>query len=189
MAKTNLLIRSMLLVTLFGGFVGLAYPRNASAQTVIRRTVVRRYVSSGGSSASYDPRYAPEIEAYYRAKEQMIRLQILREEHQEQERQRRQERYEALRAERRAANEARRQRLSERTEAFRARDDINQRTERAQHHLATGVRFEAHGDYDAAIAMYRLVIRSVPNTTASAEASRALDRLQGAEMVPVAWRP
>jgi len=188
MARKKMLIRPMLLVTLFGSIVGLAYPQNASGQTVIRRTVVRRYVSSGGCSASYDPRYAPEIEAYYRAKEQWIRLQILREERWEQERQRRLERYEAVRAEQRAARAARRDRISERAETFRARDDINQQTERAQNHLATGVRFEASGDYDAAMAMYRLVIRSVPNTTAATEASRALDRLQGTEMVPVAWR-
>ena len=36
MARKKLLIRPMLLVTLFGGVVGLAYPQSAIGQTVIR---------------------------------------------------------------------------------------------------------------------------------------------------------
>lgn len=178
MAAMKLLIRSMLLVTLFGGVVGSAYPRSASAQTVVRRTVVRRYVYGGGSSLSRAPRYSPERTAFYRAAEQMIRLRIQCEHQQQQERQRREEWARERREQKNASREAARERLRAKTEIFHERDDIKQRAKRAQGYLATAARYEHYGHHDAAIAMYQLAARLAPKAPASAEASRALDRLR-----------
>ncbi len=173
MAKLKLLTRSMLLVALFGGVVGPLYPGSASAQTVVRRTY--RYVSgySPGRAAYYRAH-----EQRYRALEQRIRLQIMREQWQEEARQRRQERFEARRAAQRASDAAAHERTRQRTAAFRERDDANQRAERAERHLATAARFEHNGNDRAAMAMYGLAARTAPDSTASAEASNALDRLR-----------
>ncbi len=118
MAELKLLIRSLLLVALFGGVAGSLYPGSASGQTIVRRTY--RYVSS------YRPRYSPERTAFYRAHEQRnraleqrIRLQIMREQWQEEARQRRQERFDARRAAQRASRAAARERFRAKTEAFR----------------------------------------------------------------------
>lgn len=147
-----------------------------------------RYVPGGGASESrcpdynYRPRNSLERMAFYQAmvRQQMIAQQMLREqqarEDRERRRQIREERCQTQRAEQLAAREEIREELLERTEAFRKNDDLDQRVER---YLTTATRFEDRGDLRAAIAQYRLVVRTAPNSPASVEASTALKRLGG----------
>lgn len=201
MAGNKLLIHSILLAALFGGVAEVACPKNAGAQTVVSKRCsgcgrsVPITASVGGicpycgaywGSESrcpnyyYRPRNSLERMAFYQAmvRQQMIAQQILREqqarEDRERRRQRREERCQTQRAEQSAAQEELREELLERTEAFRQNDDPDQRVER---YLTTATRFEDRGDLRAAIAQYRLVVRTAPNSAAAVDASRALDRL------------
>lgn len=80
--------------------------------------------------------------------------------------------------ERREADERREiyREMAARADAFRRTDDPELR---AQRYLETGQRQESHGDRQAAVSMYRLLLSSLPSTAAATHAQSALARLTG----------
>ena len=148
------------------------------------------YVSGGGAGSSspqtYNPGYFPmprnsrERMTFYQAavQQQMIQRQMLLDQMWQQEREERRQRLAERRQKQRereeAEREATRQQLGEKKEPDRQNDDPQQRAER---YLVSAVQSQNEHNLRAAIAYYRLAVRSAPDTPAAARASAALARL------------
>jgi len=69
-----------------------------------------------------------------------------------------------------------REKLTAKTEEFRANDDPQRRAER---YLACALECEREGDWKAAMAYYRLIMRMLPNGDTATEARDRLELLAG----------